>query len=114
MLLSFERIVLNMSTTSRLNVESDENKQTIRFSFNGEEMIGHEGEPIAAALMANGITAIRVCEVTGEPRGVYCGIGHCYECRAEVDGIPNVRTCLSPLKRNMSVLSKPFTKMGVE
>lgn len=103
-----------MSTTSRLNVESDENERMVRFSFNNDEMTGYEGEPIAAALMANGITAIRVCEVTGEPRGVYCGIGHCYECRAEVDGVPNVRTCLSPLRQNMSVLSKPFTKMGVE
>ena len=29
----------------------------------------------------------------GEPRGVYCGIGVCQECRMTVDGIPNIQAC---------------------
>lgn len=84
----------------------------ITFYFNGQKLDGYEGEPIAAAILANGLTVIRHCQVTGEPRGLYCGIGHCYECRAEVNGIPNVRTCLTPLEDGMVVNSNP-TKIGV-
>lgn len=82
-----------------------EGKSKIEFYFNDRSMIALEGEPIAVALLANGIQAIRTCEITGERRGIYCGIGHCFECRAVVDGIPNVRTCLTVVKQGMRVQS---------
>lgn len=95
-----------MTTNTRLlSVNKDEEQRHVSFSFNGLELTGYEGEPIAAALLANGIKTIRNCEVTGEPRGLYCGIGHCYECRAEVDGISNLRTCMTPLRSGAKVSS---------
>lgn len=92
-----------MSTAHRLNVSEQKEKEKVPFYFNNEELYGYENEPIASALLANGIRSIRVDDITGEPRGVYCGIGHCFECRAEVDGISNVRTCLTPLKKGTNV-----------
>ncbi|SOC02982.1 2Fe-2S iron-sulfur cluster protein [Ureibacillus xyleni] len=80
-------------------------QKEIRFNFNGKEIKGHEGQPIAAALFDNGIRAIRYCDVTGELRGIYCGIGHCFECRATVNGISGIRTCLTPIEENMNVAS---------
>ncbi|MEL4025768.1 (2Fe-2S)-binding protein [Lysinibacillus endophyticus] len=80
-------------------------QKEIHFIFNGKEIKGIEGQPIAAALFNNGIRAIRQCEVTGEQRGVYCGIGHCFECRATVNGIPGIRTCLTLIEENMIVTS---------
>lgn len=102
-----------MPTSYRLNplVNYQSTKQ-IKFYFNGEELSGIDGEAIAAALLANGIRTIRACEVTGESRGIYCGIGHCYECRAEVDGVPNVRTCLTPIQQGMNVFSPNPLKVG--
>ncbi|WP_080875888.1 (2Fe-2S)-binding protein [Oceanobacillus timonensis] len=91
-----------MSVPYRLN-ETNQEKEKVAFYFNNKELYGYENEPIASALMANGIRTVRVDEKTGEPRGVYCGIGHCFECRAEVDGISNVRTCLTPLKKGTNV-----------
>lgn len=87
---------------------------SVPFSFNHLTLLGIEGEPIAAALMANGIRTIRHCEITDQPRGIFCGIGHCYECRAEVNGIPNVRTCLTPLEANTVVQSRPSWLGGNE
>jgi sarcosine oxidase, subunit alpha len=80
-------------------------EKEISFTFNGKQLLGIEGQPIAVALMANGIRAIRTCSVTGEPRGIYCGIGHCYECRATINQKQTIRTCLTCLEENMDITS---------
>lgn len=98
-----------MSGSFRLNTL--EEKQKIEFYFNNEKLIGYDGEPIAASLLANGIKTIRDCNITGEGRGIFCGIGHCYECRAEVDGVPNVRTCLTPNREGARVLSPSSSQL---
>lgn len=96
-----------MTTNYRLTAaQPEEGQEQVPFTFNGRRLLGLAGEPIAAALLANGIKTIRHCEVTDEPRGIYCGIGHCYECRAEVDGVSNVRTCMTPLRRGAAVASQ--------
>lgn len=78
----------------------------ISFLFNGRRLKGLEGQPIAVALFVNGIRTIRICEITGEARGIYCGIGHCYECRVTVNGMPGKRACLTLLEKNMDVSSE--------
>ncbi|MFA1821512.1 (2Fe-2S)-binding protein [Virgibacillus oceani] len=93
-----------MANTYRLG-HSEAKQKTIEFYFNHKKLTGYEGEPIAASLLANGIRTIRTCEITGENRGILCGIGHCYECRAEVNGVPNVRTCLTPNSQGIEVFS---------
>ncbi|TSI03151.1 (2Fe-2S)-binding protein [Lysinibacillus sp. BW-2-10] len=87
-------------------------EKEITFSFNGKQYKGIAGQTIAAALFANGIRAIRKCEVTGEMRGVYCGIGHCYECRATINDVPNIRTCLTCLEDNMIISSESNLTTG--
>ncbi|WP_332651141.1 (2Fe-2S)-binding protein [Lysinibacillus sp. 54212] len=86
----------------------------INFMFNGKLLTGIEGQPVAAALIANGIRSIRNCEITGEARGIYCGIGHCYECRATINGTPSKRTCLTLLKEGMVVTSGNEISYGAE
>ncbi|MDP2872952.1 MAG: (2Fe-2S)-binding protein, partial [Bacillota bacterium] len=80
--------------------------QMVSFVFDGREYQGMEGEPIAAALLAAGIRTLGQSERTGRPRGVFCGIGHCYECRVTVNGESNVRSCLTPLREGMVVQSQ--------
>lgn len=77
----------------------------ISFSFDGKKYIGYEGETIAAALLANGVRKLRVHEESGTPRGIYCNIGHCFECRVTVNGKPGVRSCLTEITENMVVES---------
>ncbi|MFJ5768953.1 (2Fe-2S)-binding protein [Psychrobacillus sp. NPDC093180] len=84
-------------------IKIDTTKPRVSFTFNHQKLEGLEGEPVVVALLANGIRSVRRCTTTGEPRGLYCGIGHCYECRATVDGVNNVRSCLTPLKANMYI-----------
>lgn len=75
----------------------------VRFTFHGQTVEGLEGEPIAAALMAAGIRTLRHTEGHGHARGVYCGIGHCYECRVSVNGQAGLRACITPVQAGMVV-----------
>ncbi len=73
------------------------------FTFDGQELKGFEGEPIAAALHANGVRIYRETSERKQPRGFFCAIGKCSSCFMIVDGVPNVRTCVTPLKEGMKV-----------
>ena len=60
----------------------------------GEKMPARRGQTIAAAILASGRRTFRKTRHHA-PRGPYCGIGLCYECRMRVAGVPNVRTCVT-------------------
>lgn len=77
--------------------------ERITFLFDGKTMEGFEGEPIAVALRANGVKIHRYTAKRKEPRGIFCAIGRCTDCVMVVDGIPNVRTCVTPLREGMKV-----------
>ena len=76
--------------------------ERIKFYFEGKELYGYKGESIAASLYANGIKVFRE-SYEGRPRGFYCAIGKCSSCFMIVDGKPNIRTCIVPLKEGMQV-----------
>lgn len=75
----------------------------VTFTLDGKEMQGYEGEPIAAALRAAGVMVHRYTARFGMPRGIFCAIGRCTDCVMIVDGKPNIRTCVTPLKAGMKV-----------
>ena len=80
-----------------------EKGKEVTFTLDGREMQGHEGEPIVAALRAAGVMVHRHTRKRDEPRGIFCAIGRCTDCVMIVDGRPNVRTCITPLKAGMQV-----------
>lgn len=75
----------------------------VRFTFEGREIEGYEGEPIAAALHAAGIRVLRRSPRLHRPRGFFCAIGNCSSCLMAVDGVPNVRVCVERLREGMRV-----------
>ena len=79
----------------------------VTFSFNDEPIVAYEGELLAAALLAHGIRALRETGPDRAPRGLYCAIGHCFECQVVVDGRAGVRACLTPVRDGMRVGSMP-------
>lgn len=80
-----------------------EKGQLVEFTFNGETLHGFEGEPIAAALKAEGVMIHRYTKKEHKPRGIFCAIGRCTDCVMIVNGKPNVRTCVTPLEAGMDV-----------
>ena len=91
-----------------------EKGRTVTFTYDGKELTGFEGEPIASALKAAGVMVHRYTKKEHKPRGIFCAIGRCTDCVMVVDGQPNVRTCVTPLKEGMKVQTqygvseKPF------
>ncbi|MCM8818216.1 MAG: (2Fe-2S)-binding protein [Candidatus Omnitrophica bacterium] len=78
-------------------------KKKIYIYFNEKKLTAYEGEMIAAVLYANGIRKLRKTERFKKPRGIFCAIGRCTDCVMTVDGIPNVRTCITPVKNGMKI-----------
>lgn len=78
-------------------------RQVVTISFDGELLQAYAGDVLAAALLAHGIRALRRTGRDEASRGLYCGIGHCFECQVTVDGRPGVRACLTPVRDGMRV-----------
>ena len=77
--------------------------KTVTIYFDGMPVRALEGEPVAAALMNAGIRSFRLTAKKKEKRGIFCAIGRCTDCVMIVDGVPNTRTCITPLKEGMRV-----------
>lgn len=78
-------------------------RKRVRINIDGRPIEAFEGEPIAAALIASGVRAFRRTKRFHHPRGVFCALGRCTDCIMVVDGVPNVRTCVTPVKSGMDV-----------
>jgi predicted molibdopterin-dependent oxidoreductase YjgC len=75
---------------------------SVEFTFEGRRMSALEGQSVAAALLAAGERCLRIDEF-GNPKGVVCGIGFCWECRCSIDGTPDTRACMTPVRTGMVV-----------
>ena len=89
-----------------------EKGRSVSFTFDGKAMVGYEGEPIMATLRSAGVMIHRYTTKRHEPRGVFCAIGRCTDCVMVVDGVPNVRTCLTPLREGMDVRTQQGVSLG--
>jgi predicted molibdopterin-dependent oxidoreductase YjgC len=78
-------------------------RRKVVIKVDGESIEAFEGEPIAAALVAAGVRIFRFTEKRNEPRGLFCAIGRCTDCVMTVDGVPNIRTCITPVREGMKI-----------
>ena len=86
--------------------------EPVEFTFDGRRVFALAGETIAAALAANGICALRQVEIptpAGKPdwRGLYCGMGACFDCVVTVDGHISQRACLAKIAGGEVIRSAP-------
>jgi hypothetical protein len=68
----------------------------------GRPVEAYLGETVATVLLAEGHVATRTT-VGGESRGVFCGMGVCFDCLVVVDGVPNTRACMTWVREGMQV-----------
>ena len=80
-----------------------ERGRTLNMLVDGRSVVAYEGESIAAALFAAGVRISRWTARAGEPRGYFCGMGVCQDCLVTVDGSPNVRACMTPVRDGLRV-----------
>ncbi len=64
------------------------------FEFDGRSIPFVPGQSIGGALMSAGISSWRTTRRDAAPRGLFCGIGVCFDCLVTVDGERTQRACL--------------------
>jgi hypothetical protein len=65
----------------------------MRITVDGEPHDVPEGRTLAGVLIAAGRVSWRTTRNGGRPRGVFCGIGVCFDCLVVVNDVPDVRAC---------------------
>jgi sarcosine oxidase subunit alpha len=75
----------------------------LSFIFDGKTISALGGQTIAAALYAAGVRIFSRSFKYHRPRGLFCVSGDCPNCLMQVDGRPNVRTCMEPAKEGQVV-----------
>lgn len=86
-----------------MRIADESKRDRITIQVNGCPVSVYQGESVHAALMASGYLALRQSRIQGEPRGVFCGMGVCYECLVTIDGKPNQRACMRQVEENMEI-----------
>ncbi len=92
----------------------EEKAKEVQIFVDNKPILAREGEMISAALIANGIFINRYTTHKHKPRGIYCAIGRCTDCIMTVDGVPNVRTCVTKVREGMSIITQQGTGAWAE
>ena len=79
-----------------------ERGRRVTIVLDGEPVEAFEGETVAAVLLGRGEIATRRTP-GGEPRGIFCGMGVCFDCLMIVDGVPNTRACMTWVRDGLDV-----------
>ena len=87
--------------------------ETFEIEVDGKTILACRGQTIAEALLANGVRTLRITQKQAS-RGVYCGMGICYECRMIVNGIPNVRTCMTLATPGCRITTQEDSRITIE
>jgi len=77
--------------------------KTVTITVDNKKLKTRKGEMILAALLNAGIRINRFTSKYSRPRGLFCGIGQCTDCVMTVNGIPNIRTCVTPVEEGMVI-----------
>lgn len=80
-----------------------ERGERLTIYLDGEPVEAYAGDMIASALWAVGKKVSRYSPVKCKARGLFCAIGYCSDCLMVVNGVPNTRTCVTPVADGMRV-----------
>jgi len=74
----------------------------VTIHLDGEPVAARAGESVAAALLAAGQSPLRTTP-SGAARGLYCGMGICWECAILVEDEGVQRACMVEVREGLSL-----------
>ena len=77
----------------------------VTITVDGTKVTGITGQSIAGIVMACDQLELRRTAGGDRPRGVFCGIGVCFDCIVEVNGVQDVRACQRKAREGDSVVT---------
>ena len=101
---------MNENTAGRIPLDGNiERGAAVTIALNGKPVTAYLGESVATVLLSEEIVAMRTTTL-GEPRGVFCGMGVCFDCLVVVDEKPNTRACMTWVKEVMQIITQDGLK----
>ena len=88
---------------ARREGERIDRERPVVFRFGEKRIEGYEGDTFGSALYAAGLRTFSRSFKYHRTRGLLCCTGHCPNCMMTVDGVPNVRVCVEPLREGAHV-----------
>ena len=82
--------------------------QELTITYDGKPVHAYAGDTIASALYASGRRIFSRSFKYHRPRGLQCCSGHCANCQMTVDGQPNIRVCVTPVREGAVVSGQNF------
>lgn len=84
--------------------EGKETEKTwILIHINGQPIKAEIGVSLSTVLWTAGIRTLRHTDQSISPRGIFCGMGVCFDCLVMVNGKPKQRACLTIVEPGMQV-----------
>lgn len=99
----------------RIECPQEELPPSVEIHVEGQPVQARDGESVATALLNAGVTSFRRTAVSEQPRAPLCLMGVCFECLVEIDGVQNVQSCMTTVRRGMQVrLQRGAGRVGSE
>ena len=75
----------------------------IQFTFDDKTISAVSGQSVGAALLDANQRSLRKTRFNKNKRGIFCGIGVCFDCLVVINGVANQRACIIEAKNGMNV-----------
>ncbi len=92
--------IIKGNITTRLPVERG---QPIHVTIDGQPVEAFAGETVAAVLLVSGLYIFHHTKDAHNPRSLFCGMGVCFNCLLTINGVPNIRACVTPVVDGMVI-----------
>ena len=85
-------------------MDNGQNIETVTITVDDKDIQVPAGVSVAAAVLGHAHPGETYTNpVDGSPRAPYCLMGVCFECMMEINGEPNVQSCLISVEEGMVV-----------
>jgi predicted molibdopterin-dependent oxidoreductase YjgC len=81
----------------------EDRRVEVALSIDGRAIVARQGDSVAAALLANGVSRFRTTPTGDRPRGPFCMMGACFDCLVVIDGVANRQACMTRVHAGMQV-----------
>lgn len=76
----------------------------VGITVNGTSIRCAAASTVAAVLLSRDYgPGLRKSEIGGEARGLFCGMGVCFDCLVTIDGRPGQRACMAIVREGMRI-----------
>ena len=75
----------------------------LTLTIDGKSVTAERGETVASVMMRQANPSCRHTPVHGSSRAPFCMMGVCFDCLAEIDGVPNRQACMVTVAPGMRI-----------